>query len=245
MVRSARILSAAALVLLLAGLVWLSFRETAPPPPAAAPAVSASVLTAQEPPEPAPDPTDWQLTLVNPWHPLPDGFSLQLATVENGYQVDQRCAAALSDMLAACRRAGLRPVLCSAYRTQEKQASLYQNLVAKRQARGLSLDQARASAATEVAVPGTSEHQLGLAVDIVDAGYQVLDHAQESTPVQQWLLAHCWDYGFVLRYPPDKGDLTGIIYEPWHYRYVGRDHAQAMRAAGQCLEEYLGQTAQP
>lgn len=87
--------------------------------------------------------------------------------------------------------------------------------------------------------PGTSEHQLGLAVDIVDADYQLLNHAQEDTAVHQWLLEHCWDYGFILRYPADKGDVTGIIYEPWHYRYVGREHAQAIRAAGLCLEEYL------
>lgn len=243
MVRSIPILSAAVLALLLAGLLWLSFQPAAPPAPA--PTVPLSVLTTQESPETGPDPTDWRLTLVNPWHPLPEGYQPQLTTVGNGYQVDQRCAAALADMLAACRAEGLQPVLCSAYRSQEKQASLYQSLVSKRQAQGLTLAQAQESAAAEVAIPGTSEHQLGLAADIVDASYQLLDHAQEDTPVQQWLLAHCWDYGFVLRYPPDKGDITGIIYEPWHYRYVGRDHAQAMQAAGQCLEEYLGQTARP
>ena len=243
MVRSIPILSAAVLALLLAGLLWLSFQTAAPPSPA--PTVPNPVLTAQESPETGPDLTDWRLTLVNPWHPLPEGCQPQLATVENGYQVDRRCAAALADMLAACRAEGLQPVLCSAYRTWDKQTSLYENLVAKRQTQGLSLAQARESAATEVAVPGTSEHQLGLAVDIVDAGYQVLDHAQEDTPVQQWLLAHCWEYGFILRYPSDKGEVTGIIYEPWHYRYVGRDHAQAMKRTGQCLEEYLGQTSQP
>lgn len=243
MVRSVPILSAAVLALLLAGLLWLSFQTAAPS--SSDPTVPTPVLTMQESPETGPDPTDWQLTLVNPWHPLPENYHPQLATVENSYQVDQRCAAALSDLLAACRAEGLQPVLCSAYRTQEKQASLYQNLVAKRQAQGLSLAQARESAATEVAIPGTSEHQLGLAVDIVDASHQVLDHTQEDTAVQQWLMAHCWEYGFVLRYPPDKGELTGIIYEPWHYRYVGRDHAQAMHSTKQCLEEYLGQTTHP
>lgn len=77
------------------------------------------------------------------------------------------------------------------------------------------------------------------AVDLVDASYQVLDEAQASTPAQQWLMAHCWAYGFILRYPAEKQDITGIIYEPWHYRYVGRDHAQAIRQSGQCLEEFL------
>lgn len=106
-------------------------------------------------------------------------------------------------------------------------------------AQGLSQTEAQKQAATEAAVPGTSEHQLGLAVDLVDASYQVLDEAQASTPAQQWLMAHCWEYGFILRYPAEKQDITGIIYEPWHYRYVGRDHAQAIRQSGQCLEEFL------
>lgn len=243
MTRRVLFLSLSLLAVLLAGLVglvWLVFPTSGPtassPPPAGA---DVPALAVQEESSAAPDPSDWRLTLVNPWTPLPEGFQPQLATVTGGYQVDQRCAGPLEAMLAACRAAGHAPVLCSAYRTQEKQASLYQALVTKRQAQGLSLAQAQESAATEVAAPGTSEHQLGLAVDIVDADYQLLNHAQEDTSVQQWLLEHCWDYGFILRYPADKGDVTGIIYEPWHYRYVGREHAQAIRAAGLCLEEYL------
>ena len=94
-------------------------------------------------------------------------------------------------------------------------------------------------AATIVALPGTSEHQLGLAVDIVDLDHQLLDESQEQTAVQQWLMTNSWRYGFILRYPTAKTETTGIIYEPWHYRYVGRDHAQAIRQSGQCLEEFL------
>ena len=104
---------------------------------------------------------------------------------------------------------------------------------------GLSYDEAYAAAATVVAIPGTSEHNLGLAVDICALDYQILDDAQADTPEQQWLMEHCWEYGFILRYPAEKQDITGIIYEPWHYRYVGRDHAQAIRQSGQCLEEFL------
>ena len=142
--------------------------------------------------------------LVNPWNAIPQGYQPELVTVENGYQVDQRCASALAAMLADCRAAGYRPAICSAYRTQEKQAALYDTLVRKRMAQGLSQTE-----------------------------------AQASTPAQQWLVAHCWEYGFILRYPAEKQDITGIIYEPWHYRYVGRDHAQAIRQSGQCLEEFL------
>ena len=90
-----------------------------------------------------------------------------------------------------------------------------------------------------MAVPGTSEHQLGLAVDIVDRSNQNLDESQEDTAVQQWLMAHSWEYGFILRFPTGKSDITGIIYEPWHYRYVGRDAAKEIYDRGICLEEYL------
>ena len=231
MARRVPVLSLALLAVVLAGLIWLGSRPAEAPRETALPTAAPAQA----------DPADWRLTLVNPWTPLPEGYQPTLATVENGYQVDQRCADHLEAMLAACREAGLSPVLCSAYRTQEKQTALYENLVGKRMAQGLSREDAETQAAKEVARPGTSEHQLGLAVDIVDASYQLLDTRQEDTPVQQWLMEHCWEYGFLLRYPPDKGAVTGIIYEPWHYRYVGWDHAQAIGQAGLCLEEFLTQ----
>ena len=104
---------------------------------------------------------------------------------------------------------------------------------------GYSYERAVEEAGTVVAVPGTSEHQTGLALDIVDASYQHLDEAQEDTQVQQWLMEHSWEYGFVLRYPSGKSETTGIIYEPWHYRYVGREAAREMTELGLCLEEYV------
>lgn len=142
-------------------------------------------------------------------------------------------------MMDDCRAAGLEPVICSSYRTLETQQRLYENKIRRLMNEGLSREEATAQAGTVVAVPGTSEHQTGLALDIVDASYQVLDTAQESTAVQQWLMANSWEYGFILRYPSEKSDLTGIIYEPWHYRYVGQDAAREMRELGMCLEEYL------
>ena len=104
---------------------------------------------------------------------------------------------------------------------------------------GYSREAAEAEAGKVVAVPGTSEHQLGLALDIVDLNNQNLDTSQEDTPVQKWLIEHSWEYGFILRYPNDKSEITGIIYEPWHYRYVGRDAAREIHERGVCLEEYL------
>ena len=182
---------------------------------------------------------DWQLLLVNPWNQLPEGYTVELTELRNGHAVDTRAYPDLQRMMDDCRAAGLEPVICSSYRTLETQQRLYENKIRRLMNEGLSREEATAQAGTVVAVPGTSEHQTGLALDIVDASYQVLDTAQESTAVQQWLMANSWEYGFILRYPGEKSDLTGIIYEPWHYRYVGQDAAREMRELGMCLEEYL------
>lgn len=115
------------------------------------------------------------------------------------------------------------------------------NKVSKWMEQGYSREEAREKAGHQVAVPGTSEHQLGLAVDIVDVNYQLLDTNQENTAVQKWLLENSWRYGFILRYPTDQTDVTGIVYEPWHYRYVGKEYAQDIYKKGLCLEQYLEQ----
>lgn len=192
-----------------------------------------------------PEKTDvWNLVLVNPWTPLSQDHTLSLTQLEGSQSVDSRCAQPLQEMLDACRAEGLSPVICSSYRTQETQETLYRNQIKELRRQGYSTVQAEELAATMVAVPGTSEHQLGLAVDIVDQNYQILESSQENTPVQQWLMEHCWEYGFILRYPNEKSSLTGIIYEPWHYRYVGIQAAKEITQAGICLEEYLGAAAQ-
>ena len=156
----------------------------------------------------------WNLVLVNGSHVLPDDFDVALAEVENGYQVDERIVEALQDMLQGARDAGLNPVVCSAYRTESYQTYLYNRKVNQYLEKGYSQKNAEASAARWVAPPGTSEHQLGLAVDIISSTYQTLDSRQADTPEQQWLMEHCWEYGFILRYPEDKSDITGIAYEP-------------------------------
>lgn len=181
----------------------------------------------------------WKLVLVNPWIPIPTDYSIQTVTLKNGLQVDKRCYPDLQAMMDACRAEGLSPVICSAYRTQEIQEKLYQAEVEQWLAKGYSQDSAEIEAGKAVAIPGTSEHQLGLAVDIVDISNQHLDQSQESTEVQKWLMEHSWEYGFILRYPTGKSELTGIIYEPWHYRYVGREDAEQIHTLGICLEEYL------
>ncbi len=199
------------------------------------------VSTAEVTPQSSIDKNDWRLMLVNTQHSLTDGFEVKLTELKNGHAIDERCYSDLQQMMDDCRAAGLDPLICSSYRSKEKQQELFDNKVLRLKEQGLSEDEAREKAATIVAVPGTSEHQTGLALDIVDISNQNLDESQESTPVQQWLLKNCWQYGFILRYPKDKVDITGIVYEAWHYRYVGREAAQAIQEQGICLEEYLAQ----
>ena len=190
-------------------------------------------------------PENWNLLLVNPWNTLPEGYEVELATLSNGLQVDKRIYDDLNKMLTDCQEAGLNPIVCSAYRTEAKQTQLYNNKVNRLIRAGYSREEARAEAGRWVAVPGTSEHQTGLALDIVAASYQILDERQEKTAEQQWLMEHSWEYGFILRYPSEKSEITGIGYEPWHYRYVGREAAAAMRESGECLEEYIQRLSTP
>lgn len=197
-----------------------------------------------EMPEAAEEEDAWQLRLVSAAHPLPEDFEVpELTKLKGGHAIDSRVYPALQQMMDDCRAAGLNPVICSSYRTHDKQEELFQKKVNTLLRQGYSQEEAETEAARWVARPGTSEHETGLAVDIVDKSYQLLDEKQEQTPVQQWLMAHCAEYGFILRYPVEKSDLTGIGYEPWHYRYVGTEAAKAITEQGLCLEEYwMGQT---
>ncbi|MCI8417705.1 MAG: M15 family metallopeptidase [Lachnospiraceae bacterium] len=183
----------------------------------------------------------WNLRLVNFEHSLPEDFSVELTQVGDGHQVDSRIAEALKEMIAAGKAEGYGIWIVSSYRTMEKQISLFDKKVAQFQRQGYSWEEARRQAGTMVAVPGTSEHQLGLAVDLVSSEYTGLDERQEETGSYQWLVKHCAEYGFILRYPNNKTEQTGIIYEPWHFRYVGVEAAREIMDQGICLEEYLEQ----
>lgn len=182
----------------------------------------------------------WNLLLVNGDRPLPEDFHIpQLTQLRGGHAIDQRAYPDLQRMMDDCRAAGLQPTICSSYRSWEKQEELFEQKVQSCLPTAASREEAEEQAALWVARPGTSEHQAGLAVDIVDKSYQLLDEGQESTAVQKWLMEHCAEYGFILRYPTEKSDLTGVGYEPWHYRYVGAEAAGEVMSRGICLEEYL------
>lgn len=209
--------------------------------PAEAPTIPLEPVIPEEPAVPAEAETEWNLRLVNAAHPLPEDFTApELTQLRNRQAIDKRAYPALQQMMDDARAAGLQPLICSSYRTRTTQERLFQNKIDRLVKQGYSREEAESLAAEWVARPGTSEHEAGLAVDIVDTNYQILDKQQEQTPVQQWLMEHCADYGFILRYPPDKSDLTGIGYEPWHYRYVGEEAAKEIMEQGICLEEYLG-----
>lgn len=182
---------------------------------------------------------DELLTLVNFENTIPKDWKVDLVQLNNGQSVDRRIYDDLIAMLQAAKSEGLNPLICSSYRTNEKQEQLYQNKVSGYLSQGYSKVEASDKAAFWVARPGTSEHQLGLAVDIVSTKNQRLDRSQENTVEQRWLIQNSWKYGFVLRYPTNKNSITGVGYEPWHYRYVGKEHAKKINELGVCLEEYV------
>lgn len=174
--------------------------------------------------------------LVNPDHLMPDDYSPTVVSVGGNYKLESKAAAAWQDMQAAASRDGVSLWIISAYRTLERQTELYQEKVEEYKNLGYNEGDAKIEAGKWVAVPGTSEHCLGYAADLCS-----LEENFENSDQFAWLQKHCAEYGFILRYPKDKVDITKISYEPWHYRYVGSNHAQIIMSQGLCLEEYLEQ----
>ena len=236
--RGRRLLALVVFLLALAGVWRLSawaaegVQALLEPPPVSRPASSAP----NSAPSSAPAAESWELTLVNAKHPLPGDWQVQPVEVKGGQRVDERILPALQQLFDAARAEGLYPVVASGYRTNEEQRQIMEDKVAAYQREGYPELLARQAAAQWVAQPGTSEHELGLAVDINPD--ETMGTGQE---LYDWLLAHAWEYGFIKRYPADKVDITGISNEPWHYRYVGQEAARAITEQGLCLEEYLGQ----
>lgn len=178
---------------------------------------------------------EWNLVLVNPWNEMPKGFEVELTQLKDGQAVDSRIYPELQQMLDDARKEGLIPYVNSSYRTNEKQTRLLKDEIKMYQEQGYSKREAEKIAKQWVAVPGTSEHQLGLAVDITSADKNV----QSPEEIWNWLAQHSWEYGFILRYTEEKREITGIMPEEWHYRYVGKEAAREIYEQGICLEEYL------
>ena len=207
------------------------------------PVVEAEISEETNPKEVIPEKElPWNLTLVNFENKLAEDFEpKEVAEADNGYVTDARIADAAKKMISDARaKDNVRIIALSGYRDYEYQKELFDNKVERlQQVKGYSVSKAREEAATVVAVPGTSEHQLGLALDLVDARHVKLNESQENTAAYKWLYKHCAEYGFIVRYPNGKTDITGIIYEPWHFRYVGVEAATYIMENNLTLEEYL------
>jgi D-alanyl-D-alanine carboxypeptidase len=179
--------------------------------------------------------TDLLLILVNASHPLPDNYTVDLVQLANGKQIASLIYPDLQRMFDAARAQGIYPTVTEGYRTHEDQIAMMQNYINRYIAEGYSESDAQQMALDYVAVPGTSEHELGIAADI---------NSQDGNTdwnVYAWLKDNAHNYGFILRYPEGKEDITGIDYEPWHYRYVGEEAAREIYERQITLEEYLMQ----
>ncbi len=183
----------------------------------------------------------WCLVLVNEVHPLDTEYQPELAQIVEGKFVDARILDDLSEMLEDAVGEGLNMYICSAYRDYESQREVFNTTMVDWINQGKSPLEAYEETKKSVAVPGTSEHATGLALDITSAEYGELDEKQADTAEAKWLAENCWKYGFILRYPPEKSAITGIVFEPWHYRYVGKDVAKEITEKDITLEEYLAQ----
>lgn len=179
------------------------------------------------------DDTNWNLMLVNNKSAIPENYEPKLVEVSDGEKVDERIYEPLMEMLEAAKEANLNqlPIVVSGYRTQKKQQKIFDKKIAEFRKKGHSKSESEELAKQWVAIPGYSEHQIGLAVDINGATYDLYF----------WLQENSYKYGFIFRYPGDKTDITGVSEEVWHYRYVGVKAATEMYERGICLEEYLAE----
>ena len=185
------------------------------------------------------DRDDWRLLLINKQHPIPEDYTFELGTIKGSMKCDKRIIDDLLAMLQAARDDGINLVICSPYRDLNRQKVLFARKVKAYMDKGMSYIDAYKISSQAVTVPGASEHQIGLALDIVCTTYYMLNEGFSETEAGKWLQAHSYEYGFTLRYPRGKEYITGIEYEPWHFRYVGKEAAAVMKEKGICLEEFL------
>lgn len=177
---------------------------------------------------------EWNLVVVNRWNPIPENYSVELTVLSNGQKVDSRIYPHLQEMFDAARAEGIYPIVREGYRTDEEQQEILDDKIQAYINEGYSQRKAEKAAKEWVALPGTSEHQIGIAVDINADKTKCT-----NDDVYAWLADNAYKYGFVLRYPLGKQEITGTSYEPWHYRYVGAEVAQEIYEQGICLEEYF------
>ena len=209
----------------------------------------AAALGLPSPPEI--DVTEFQYVLVNGDHPLDpityepenlvylnmtgDDMEIRTAYDGNRQKVDALIAQPLIDMIQACKADGLSVYLSSGYRGYDEQRQNFERVCANN-----GISDGKNAEGNYITMPaGHSEHQTGLCVDITDRYYEIKNDAIAQVDTVQWLAAHCADYGFILRFPADKRDITHVMSESWHFRYVGEEAAKYMTENNLCLEEFL------
>lgn len=188
----------------------------------------------------------WAMFLVNNQNPLPDDYDKRIlvkkvySNGERDFEFDERAADYLIDMFEAAKKDGINLTVNSSYRTIEYQQYNFDRSVQQRVNNGMSYEEAVLDTEKEVAYPGKSEHNAGLSADIFSDEYVSFDDdGFKNTKAYAWLMENAADYGFILRYPEGKEAETGIIYEPWHYRFVGVYYAHKVKDSGLCLEEFF------
>lgn len=186
------------------------------------------------------DKSDPYLVVVNARHPMQADQQPDLKTVQGSFQMEVKAADAFVKMISEAKQQGIKLQVVSAYRSQAKQRQLYNAKVQVFLNKGYAQADAEAKAATIVARPGTSEHNTGLAVDVITPSYTSLNLGFAATPAAKWLVANSARYGFILRYPDGKQSITGVVFEPWHFRYVGPANAQTITRDSLCLEQFVG-----
>lgn len=182
------------------------------------------------------DEENWHLTLVNSSYRIPEDYHPDLVYVcGSSERLDKKVAEHYEKMYDAAKKEGIELTPCSGYRSYELQERNYTRKVEFFESQGYPTDEAKLKAATIIMPPGSSEHNLGYAMDII-----CVEEWFEDTDEFRWLQKNAADYGFILRYPKDKQDITKVIYEPWHWRYVGVELAKELKSSGLVLEEYMG-----
>ncbi len=185
------------------------------------------------------DRNDWKLLLVNKQHTIPEDYEFTLGTIKGSMRCDERIIEPLTQMFSAAKEDGINLVVRSPYRDMARQEYLFERKVKSYQSTGMSYMDAYQKASITVTVPGASEHQIGMAFDITSDTYYTLDTGFAETEAGKWLKEHSWEYGFILRYPLGKEEITGIQFEPWHFRYVGVDAAEVIMGQNITLEEFV------
>lgn len=184
---------------------------------------------------------EWNLKVINKHNQVEDGFKPQLAKYDKNIQFDERAMPYLKQMVNKMLQDGIKTIwVQSAYRSYEKQSTLFNNKVQEYIKQGKGQQEAEELAQKLVQRPECSEHHLGLAVD-----FNYVDNKFEDTQAFNWLVKNASEYGFILRYPKEKESITGVSYEPWHWRYVGKEHAKKIKEQGICLEEYIYNMTNP